>query len=107
MPTERGTVRVAEAVDQAVELGTTFVAVVDQVAADGIVTRDEHQMVRSLARAFLEVLEGLPGMVSAVDAAMVSIGAIAGAGMVTDWAYRRVHEAHRDTKELVACERPR
>mgnify|MGYP000844095540 FL=1 len=103
MPAERGTTAFADEVDRAVSVVTQYREAVEAAIADRIVTETELQRLVRLGQEIEAAVLPVVGRVSEIDAAMAVIGAIAGAGAVTEWAFKKAREAHRDTVRLRAA----
>ena len=96
VPAARGTERLADLVDHAVETGERYRETVDLVVADGEVTRSEMRLLSAAAHELNQALAALPGPTAQVDIVMVLIGSMAGAGAITPWVVRKVREAWDD-----------
>lgn len=102
MPTKRGTETLCDLIDHAIAVGTSYRAAVRVVIADGVVSPDEKHLLDTAEREVEQAHQALPGPASAVDCAMVVIGAVAGAGRISPHAYRKARESYQDSRRISA-----
>lgn len=103
MQRERGTEALCDQIDHGIEVVTSYLATVQDVIADGVVSAEEKHLLRAAEVEAVQAIRAPVGLASEADGAMVAIRAIAGAGRVSPHAFRLTREQYQDSRRIATA----